>query len=86
MNEYKLQAAELVLRLFVGILFLFQGCDQLFRIKMPGLIETFSADAPRYHVLRPLLSGIAYFTSIVEFTGGLMLVAGCMTTYTLYAK
>ena len=85
MNEYKLQIAELFLRLFTGILFLFQGYDKLFRIKMPGVIETFSADAQRYHVPRPLLTGLAYFTSIVEFIGGLMLIAGFLTNYTLYA-
>jgi putative oxidoreductase len=85
MNEYKLQIAELLLRSFTGILFLFQGYDKLFRIKMPGVVETFSADAERYHIPRLLLNSIAYYTSIAEFIGGLMLLAGFFTTYALYA-
>lgn len=85
MNEYKLQVAELLLRSFTAILFLFQGYDKLFRIKIPGVIDVFTADAERYHVPRPLLNIVAYYTSIAEFFGGLFLLAGLCTTYALYA-
>jgi putative oxidoreductase len=85
MNEYKLQIAELLIRAFAGILFLFQGYDKLFRIKMPGVIDVFAADADQYHIPRPILSLVAYYTSVVEFFGGFFLLAGFCTTYTLYA-
>src|ERR1044072_1070768 len=85
MNEYKFQIAELLLRTFAGILFLFQGYDKLFRIKMPGVIDVFTADADQYHIPRPALTLVAYYTSLVEFFGGFFLLAGFFTTYTLYA-
>lgn len=77
--------AELLVRVFAGILFFYQGYDKLFRIKIPGVISAFAADADRYHVPRPLLSLVAYYTSIIEFVGGAMLVLGLFTSYALYA-
>lgn len=84
MNEYKFQVAELLIRTFAGILFLFQGYDKLFRIKMPEVIDVFTADADRYHIPRPILTLVAYFTSIAEFFGGLFLLAGFFTSCALY--
>ncbi len=85
MNEYKFQVAELLIRVFAGILFFFQGYDKLFRIKMPGVIDVFSADAKHYHIPRPLTTLVAYYTSLAEFAGGFFLLVGFFTTYTLYA-
>ncbi|MBL7930551.1 MAG: DoxX family membrane protein [Bacteroidia bacterium] len=79
------QIAELLVRVFAGILFLYQGYDKLFRIKMPGVIAAFSADAESNHVPRPIVNIVAYYTSIVEFLGGLLLVFGLFTSYALYA-
>jgi putative oxidoreductase len=84
MNDYKLQAAELIVRLFVGILFLFQGYDKLFKVKISGVINTFTADAERSHIPHVFLSLIAYFTSIAEFVGGIFLLLGFCVTLTLY--
>ena len=77
--------AELLIRVFAGILFLFQGYDKLFRIKIPGVIQIFKADAQSNHIPTSLLSGMAYYTSFAEFLGGLMLVFGFCTNYALYA-
>lgn len=85
MSNYNFQIAELLIRSFAAILFLFQGYDKLFRIKMPGVIEVFAADADRYRIPRPLLSLVAYYTSLVEFFGGFFLLAGFFTSYVLYA-
>ena len=84
-NDYKLQIAEFLVRTLAGILFLFQGYDKLFRIKMPGVIDSFTADAERSHIPHAVLTLVAYFTSIVEFVGGIMLVFGICTTFALYA-
>lgn len=85
MNDTNFQIAELLVRVFVGILFLLQGYDKLFHIKMPGVINTFAKDADRYHIPRPLLSLVAYYTSTVEFIGGILLILGLFTSYALYA-
>lgn len=85
MGEYKLQIAELFIRVFAGILFLFQGYDKLFRIKMPDVIRVFAADAQKYNIPAPLLSAIAWYTSLAEFLGGFLLLMGLFTTYALCA-
>jgi putative oxidoreductase len=77
--------AELLVRVFAGVLFMYQGYDKLFRIKMPGVIDAFTADADRYHIPRPILTLVAYYTSLVEFVGGILLIAGFFTSYALYA-
>lgn len=79
------QIAEFLLRSFAGILFLFQGYDKLFRVKIKGVIDVFAADADRYHIPRPLLTVVAYYTSLVEFLGGTLLLLGLFRSYALYA-
>ena len=85
MTDYKLYIAESMLRVFAGILFFFQGYDKIFKIKMSGVIDTFTRDAERRHISRPLVSFVAYYTSIVEFLGGIFLIFGILTNYTLCA-
>ena len=80
-----LYIAELLIRVFVGILFLFQGYDKLFRVKLSGVIETFKDDARNHHVPTSFIKGAAYYTSIAEFFCGLFLLLGLFTNYTLYA-
>ncbi|PBQ33719.1 hypothetical protein CNR22_18675 [Sphingobacteriaceae bacterium] len=77
--------AELLIRLFIGILFLFQGYDKLFRIKISGVIQAFSAEAQSKRIPSSLLGAMAYYTSFAEFFGGLFLLCGFLTNYTLYA-
>jgi uncharacterized membrane protein YphA (DoxX/SURF4 family) len=85
MPEYKFQIAELLVRVTVGILFFFQGYDKLFRIKMSGVINAFVTDAEHRKVPKPVLYVISYYTSIVELIGGLFLIVGLFTTFSLYA-
>ena len=85
MSEYKLYVAESLIRIFAGILFFFQGYDKLFKIKMPGVIDTFMGDAYKHHVSRPLVSLVAYYTTLAELVGGLILIFGIFTNYALYA-
>ena len=83
MLEYKLQIAEAILRVFTGVLFLFQGADKLFNVKISGVINTFLAEAERHHIHRPWVTIVAYYTSIVEFLGGILLILGLFTNYSL---
>lgn len=85
MDTHKLEIAELFLRLFAGILFIFQGYDKLFRLKIPQVTDTFMGEASRRHIPRILLTAVALYTSIVEFFGGIFLVLGFLTQYSLYA-
>ena len=68
--------AEFFLRIFLGILFFFQGYDKLINLKLGKVIETFqqefeSKKLPRFvHVLA------AYFSSYTELIGGSLLLLG----------
>jgi uncharacterized membrane protein YphA (DoxX/SURF4 family) len=85
MNEYKLQIAELLVRIFAGVLFLLQGYDKLFSIQIDGVIKVFIPDAKSHHVPNPLIKIMAWYTSLVEFFGGILLLLGLFTNYALYA-
>ncbi len=82
--EYNFQIAELFIRLFAGILFLFQGYDKIFNIKIANVINSFMNESERHHIIRPLVVAISYFTSITEFIGGLALILGLFTNFALY--
>ena len=81
--EYKAEAAETIIRVFTGVLFLFQGYDKLFKVKMSGVIATFSEEAEHHHIHKPWVTIVAYYTSVVEFFGGFLLIAGLFTNYSL---
>ena len=85
MSQYNIYIAITLMRIFTGSLFFFQGYDKLFKIKMPGVIDTFMGDAYRHHISRPLVAVLAYYTSFAELIGGLFLVFGIFTNYSLYA-
>ena len=77
--------AEFFLRIFLGILFFFQGYDKLINLKLGKVIETFqqefeSKKLPRFvHVLA------AYFSSCTELIGGLLLLLGLFRGIALVA-
>ena len=83
MLEYKLQLTETLIRVFTGILFLFQGYDKVFKVKISGVIATFLEEAEHHHIHKPWVTIVAYYTSIAEFLGGLMLLVGLFTNYSL---
>lgn len=85
MLEYKVQIAECILRTFTGILFLFQGYDKLFKIKIAGVVNAFLEDAEHIHIHRPLITIISYYTTLTELIGGLFLIIGFFTNYVLLA-
>lgn len=83
-GQYHIYAVEFLLRAFAGILFLFQGYDKLFRVKMPAVTDTFMGDASRYHIPRYMVSTMAWLTSITEFAGGICLLSGIWVLPCLY--
>jgi putative oxidoreductase len=83
MLEYKLQIAETIIRMFAGILFLFQGYDKIFNVKISGVVATFLEEAEHHHIHKPWVTVVAYYTSFVEFLGGLLLIFGLYTDFVL---
>jgi putative oxidoreductase len=83
MLEYKLQITETIIRVFAGILFLFQGYDKIFNVKISGVVANFLEEAEHHHIHKPWVTLVAYYTSFVEFIGGLFLIFGFFTNYSL---
>ncbi len=68
--------AEFFARCFVAILFIFQGYDKLFIVKIKNVIGIFQTEATKKEIPKYLIVFISYFTSITEFFGGLLLLMG----------
>lgn len=72
----KYQFLELIIRLFCGIIFVFQGYDKLFVVKVKGVVDLFQNNARQKNVPQFLQYGMAYYTSAMEFFGGILLILG----------
>ncbi len=79
----KYQIAELILRVFCGVIFVYQGYDKLFKIKISGVTQAFLMNAQKNNIPDFLLKGAAVYTSFVEFIGGLLLILGLFKNYAL---
>jgi len=76
LSEYNLNFVEFYLRFFLGILFTFQGYDKLFVLKIKQVVVTFQEDALRKGIPLYLIFIVSYYTSIIEFFGGVALMLG----------
>ncbi len=75
-TDLNFSIAEVFVRCFLGILFVFQGYDKLFVVKIKNVINAFHSEADRKHIPQFLLVFTSYFTSLTEFIGGLLLITG----------
>ncbi len=75
-TDLNFSIAEVFVRCFLGILFVFQGYDKLFVVKIKNVINAFHSEAARKHIPQFLLVFTSYFTSLTEFIGGLLLITG----------
>ena len=76
--------AVFIARVFLGLLFFFQGVDAVFNIRIKGVIQTIreplvSRGVPPFMILLG-----AYYTSYIELIGGLCLIIGFAKYYALY--
>ncbi len=83
LDQNKYEIFSLLVRVFTGFLFLFQGYDKLFKIGIKECLRTFKNDSERLNVPNSLLWLVLGFTSFVEFVGGVFLIFGFLYTYTL---
>ena len=77
--------AVLLIRVFTGILFFFQGYDKVFRL---GLKEVFITVAPSYRKAGMSDSVIRMFTGLtawIELVAGFLLIVGFLKYVALYA-
>jgi uncharacterized membrane protein YphA (DoxX/SURF4 family) len=72
-------AAYLIARLFLGILFFVQGYDKIFRVKVQNVYSTMLPSFNRLNMNPFLVKIMAYITSYIEFSAGLLLILGLFT-------
>lgn len=84
MNTNK-KIALLTIRLLLGFIFFFQGFGKVFKFGVENVYQNFFAKT--YDGILPdfLLGITAYYTSYIEFLGGILLIIGFKRDYTLYA-
>ena len=79
MNElikYHESLAVLIARLFLGILFFFQGFDAVFRVRVSNVIQAYQSQFTSNRMPRLLIVLGTYFTSYVELICGFLLIIG----------
>jgi len=74
--DVNMSLAELFVRLFLGIILIFQGYDKLFVVKIKNVVSMFNEASTKKNVPHILVVFTSYFTSIVECFGGLLLITG----------
>lgn len=75
-EQYHELAGTLVARVFLGVLFLFQGYDAVFKVGTNTVINTFQNTFGGKGVPRFLISTAAWFTSYTELICGALLIVG----------
>jgi putative oxidoreductase len=83
-NQYHYIIAALIARVFLGCLFFFQGYDAVFKVKIKNVINTFENDFSDNGIPRFVTVVASWFTSIVEFVCGALLILGLFEYAALY--
>ncbi len=72
------------LRVILGILFFMQAYDKVVKVKLPGVVKSFRYEFGNVKMPDFILVSAAYFSSLIELLGGLTLILGLFTKYSLY--
>lgn len=73
----------LLCRLLLGVLFLFQGYEKIFKFKISGVESVYKADLVKRGIPAFLIRPSIFISSWLEFLGGIMLIPGLFTYVTL---
>lgn len=85
MEAFNFSIAVSLARVFLGVLFLIQGYDKVFKIGVRSLIPIYRQELNRSGLPEGVITASAYYTSWVELMGGVLLVIGFMKYFALYA-
>lgn len=83
-NQYHGLAAVLTARVFLGLLFFFQGYDSVFNIKIKNVIDTYRINFSNRGIPKFLTVFGAWFTSCSALIGGSLLILGLFEYLALY--
>ncbi|MEO6883470.1 MAG: DoxX family membrane protein [Bacteroidia bacterium] len=83
-TEYSEMYVAFIARVFLGLLFFYQGYDKIFCIKVKNVVETIHLPLVSKGVPKFFSIVGAYFTSYVELICGAALILGFAKYYSLY--
>lgn len=83
-NQYHYTAAVFIARVFLGLLFFFQGYDKVVTIKIKNVLLTYKSPFEKVGIPKFLTTIGVYYTSYSELIGGLLLVFGLFQYVALY--
>lgn len=84
MADYAEIIAAFLARVFLGLLFFFQGYDKVFNVKISGVVKTFEQPYRQTKLPLELLKIGVVLTSFLELVGGLLLIFGLFKYVALY--
>ena len=84
MNFTHLTYIEFLLRVIAGVLFLFQGYDKLFRVKISEVVQMIMSDPQSKGFPQSFVAFGVALSSLIEFVGGIFLIVGIFITSSLY--
>jgi putative oxidoreductase len=84
LSLYHKPVGVLIVRVFLGMLFFFQGYDAVFRVKPRNVIRAFETQLGNRNMPGFLVAGGAYYTSFVGLLAGLLLILGLFKYIALY--
>lgn len=84
-DQLHLQAAVFFARVFLGLLFFIQGADKVFGVGLSKVAQTTRGELARTFLPAPVVTAVAYITSVIEFAGGFLLLVGFLKYAALYA-
>jgi len=71
-------------RVFLGLLFFFQGYDAVFNVKIKNIINNYESAFENKGIPKIMTITGAWFTSLAELIGGFLLIVGLFRYYALY--
>lgn len=84
LSQYHESVAGFLARVFLGLMFFFQGYDAVFKVKVENVIDTYENSFSQKGIPRFLTICGAWFTSYVELIGGVLLIIGLFEYSVLY--
>lgn len=84
LQQYHTEAAVLLARLFLGGLFLFQGYDVLFRVRVHKVVSAYRENFREKGIPGFMSVAGIWYTSLTEFICGMLLIAGLFQYAALY--
>jgi uncharacterized membrane protein YphA (DoxX/SURF4 family) len=71
-------AAAFIARIFLGLLFFFQGYDAVFNVKIKNVVDVYENAFYSKGIPKFLTVWGVWFTSLIELVGGFLLIIGAL--------